>query len=82
MQTRRVAHVAYRVNEAIAIYPITLSSAMGEWADQWASQKIANIWGTVLHVAEMQSEGGAAGAVHGALQTGSLASMFTSKQSL
>jgi pyruvate-ferredoxin/flavodoxin oxidoreductase len=77
-----VAHVAYRVNEIIAIYPITPSSAMGEWADEWASQKIENIWGTVPHVAEMQSEGGAAGAVHGALQTGSLASTFTSKQSL
>jgi pyruvate-ferredoxin/flavodoxin oxidoreductase len=77
-----VAHVAYRVNEVIAIYPITPSSAMGEWADEWASQKIPNIWGSVPHVAEMQSEGGAAGAVHGALQTGALATTFTASQGL
>ena len=57
-----VAYVAYRVNEVIAIYPITPSSNMGEWADEWASQGIQNIWGTVPHVIEMQSEGGAAGA--------------------
>jgi pyruvate-ferredoxin/flavodoxin oxidoreductase len=77
-----VAYVAYRVNEVIAIYPITPSSNMGEWADEWASQGIQNIWGTVPHVAEMQSEGGAAGAVHGALQTGSLATTFTASQGL
>jgi pyruvate-ferredoxin/flavodoxin oxidoreductase len=77
-----VAYVAYRVNEVIAIYPITPSSAMGEWADEWASQKIPNIWGSVPHVAEMQSEGGAAGAVHGALQTGALATTFTASQGL
>ena len=77
-----VAYVAYRVNEVIAIYPITPSSAMGEWADEWASQRIPNIWGTVPHVIEMQSEGGAAGAVHGALQTGSLATTFTASQGL
>ena len=77
-----VAYVAYRVNEVIAIYPITPSSNMGEWADEWASQGIPNIWGTVPHVAEMQSEGGAAGAVHGALQTGSLATTFTASQGL
>jgi pyruvate-ferredoxin/flavodoxin oxidoreductase len=77
-----VAHVAYRLNEVIAIYPITPSSPMGEWADQWASEKLPNIWGTVPHVAEMQSEGGAAGAVHGALQTGSLATTFTASQGL
>jgi pyruvate-ferredoxin/flavodoxin oxidoreductase len=77
-----VAHVAYRVNEVIAIYPITPSSAMGEWADEWSSQGIRNIWGTVPHVIEMQSEGGAAGAVHGALQTGSLATTFTASQGL
>jgi len=77
-----VAHVAYRVNEVIAIYPITPSSAMGEWADEWASQHIPNIWATVPHVIEMQSEGGAAGAVHGALQTGSLATTFTASQGL
>ncbi len=77
-----VAHVAYRVNEVIAIYPITPSSTMGEWADQWASEGLQNVWGTVPHVAEMQSEGGAAGAVHGALQTGSLATTFTASQGL
>ena len=77
-----VAHVAYRVNEVIAIYPITPSSNMGEWADQWASEGVPNIWGTVPQVVEMQSEGGAAGAVHGALQTGSLATTFTASQGL
>jgi len=77
-----VAHVAYRVNEVIAIYPITPSSNMGEWADQWASEGITNIWGTVPQVTEMQSEGGAAGAVHGALQTGALATTFTASQGL
>src|ERR1700746_3412600 len=77
-----VAHVAYRLNEVIAIYPITPSSPMGEWADQWASERVPNIWGTIPHVAEMQSEGGAAGAVHGALQTGALATTFTASQGL
>ena len=77
-----VANVAYRVNEVIAIYPITPSSNMGEWADQWASEAVPNIWGTVPHVMEMQSEGGAAGAVHGALQTGSLSTTFTASQGL
>src|SRR5690348_9801033 len=77
-----VAHVAYRLNEVIAIYPITPSSAMGEWADQWAAEGLKNVWGTVPHVAEMQSEGGAAGAVHGALQTGALATTFTASQGL
>ncbi|PYX96042.1 MAG: pyruvate:ferredoxin (flavodoxin) oxidoreductase [Acidobacteria bacterium] len=77
-----VAYVAYRLNEVIAIYPITPSSAMGEWADEWASQGVQNLWGTVPHVMEMQSEGGAAGAVHGALQTGSLATTFTASQGL
>jgi len=77
-----VAHVAYRVNEVIAIYPITPSSPMGEWADQWASENVLNVWGTIPHVAEMQSEGGAAGAVHGALQTGALATTFTASQGL
>src|SRR5438477_10985096 len=77
-----VAHVAYRVNEVIAIYPLTPSSPMGEWADQWASEGVPNIWGTVPQVVEMQSEGGAAGAVHGALQTGSLATTFTASQGL
>jgi len=77
-----VAHVAYRVNEVIAIYPITPSSPMGEWADEWASQAVPNAWGSIPHVVEMQSEGGAAGAVHGALQTGSLATTFTASQGL
>jgi pyruvate-ferredoxin/flavodoxin oxidoreductase len=77
-----VAYVAYRVNEVIAIYPITPSSSMGEWADEWSSKGIQNIWRTVPHVVEMQSEGGAAGAVHGALQTGSLATTFTASQGL
>src|SRR5215469_17020744 len=77
-----VASVAYRVNEVIAIYPITPSSPMGEWCDQWASELVPNIWGTVPHVVEMQSEGGAAGAVHGALQTGALATTFTASQGL
>jgi len=77
-----VAQVAYRVNEVIVIYPITPSSGMGEWADQWSSEGVKNIWGTVPQVTEMQSEGGAAGAVHGALQTGSLATTFTASQGL
>jgi len=77
-----VATVAYRVNDVIAIYPITPSSTMGEWADQWASEGVPNIWGTVPRVVEMQSEGGAAGAVHGALQTGALATTFTASQGL
>jgi len=77
-----VAHVAYRLNEVIAIYPITPSSPMGEWADEWSSQGRPNIWGTVPVVVEMQSEAGAAGALHGALQTGSLATTFTASQGL
>ncbi len=77
-----VAHVAYGVSEVIAIYPITPSSPMGEWADQWSSEGIPNAWGSVPHVVEMQSEGGAAGAVHGALQTGSLSTTFTASQGL
>ena len=77
-----VAHVAYRLNEVAAIYPITPSSPMGEWADQWNSESTPNIWGTIPAVMEMQSEGGAAGAIHGALQTGSLATTFTASQGL
>ena len=77
-----VAHIAYGVSEVIAIYPITPSSPMGEWADQWSSEAIPNAWGSVPHVVEMQSEGGAAGAVHGALQTGSLSTTFTASQGL
>jgi len=77
-----VASVAYRLNEVIAIYPITPASPMGEWADLWSSQGKTNIWGSVPSVVEMQSEGGAAGTVHGALQTGSLATTFTASQGL
>src|SRR6266545_3200346 len=76
------ASVAHRVNEVIAIYPITPSSPMGEWADQWSADGKPNIWGSVPLVVEMQSEGGAAGAVHGALQTGSLTTTFTASQGL
>jgi pyruvate-ferredoxin/flavodoxin oxidoreductase len=76
------AYVAYKLNEVIAIYPITPSSNMGEWADDWASQGRKNLWGTVPSVTEMQSEGGAAGAVHGALQTGALSCTFTASQGL
>jgi len=76
------ARVAYRINEIIAIYPITPSSPMGEWADQWSAEIQPNIWGTVPHVIEMQSEGGAAGALHGALQAGSLGVTFTASQGL
>ena len=75
-------YVAYRVNEVCAIYPITPSSTMAELADEWASKGIKNIWGTVPDVMEMQSEGGAAGTVHGALQTGSLTTTFTASQGL
>jgi pyruvate-ferredoxin/flavodoxin oxidoreductase len=77
-----VAKVAYGLSEVIAIYPITPSSPMGEWADQWSSEHVPNVWGTVPNVVEMQSEGGAAGAVHGALQTGALATTFTASQGL
>ena len=76
------AHVAHKVSEVIAIYPITPSSNMGEWADDWSAAGRKNIWGTVPLVVEMQSEGGAAGAVHGALQTGSLTTTFTASQGL
>jgi pyruvate-ferredoxin/flavodoxin oxidoreductase len=77
-----VASVAYRLNEVIAIYPITPASPMGEWSDSWSSEGKPNIWGTVPLVVEMQSEAGAAGAVHGALQTGSLSTTFTASQGL
>jgi len=76
------ASVAYRTSEVIAIYPITPSSGMSELSDQWSAAGKRNLWGTVPIVQEMQSEGGAAGAVHGALQTGSLATTFTSSQGL
>lgn len=76
------AYVAYRTNEVCAIYPITPSSSMAELTDQWASEHIENIWQQVPLVAEMQSEGGAAGTVHGALQTGALTTTFTASQGL
>ncbi|MBP7415190.1 MAG: pyruvate:ferredoxin (flavodoxin) oxidoreductase [Pyrinomonadaceae bacterium] len=75
-------YVAYRVNEVCAIYPITPSSAMAEFADEWSAKDIQNIWGNIPEVMEMQSEGGAAGTVHGALQTGSLTTTFTASQGL
>jgi pyruvate-ferredoxin/flavodoxin oxidoreductase len=76
------AYVMYRVNEVCAIYPITPSSNMGEWADEWASKGYKNIWGNVPTVCEMQSEGGAAGATHGSLQAGALTTTFTASQGL
>ncbi|MCX6905897.1 MAG: pyruvate:ferredoxin (flavodoxin) oxidoreductase [Verrucomicrobia bacterium] len=77
-----VAYVAYRCNEVMGIYPITPSSNMGEWCDQWASEGVKNLWGTIPQVVEMQSEAGAAGTVHGALQTGALTCTFTAAQGL
>jgi len=77
-----VAAVAYRLNEVVAIYPITPSSPMAEWADQWMAEGKTNLWGAVPLVYEMQSEGGAAGAIHGVLQTGALATTFTASQGL
>ncbi len=77
-----VASVAYRLNEVVAIYPITPASPMGEWADEWASRGQPNIYGSVPSVSEMQSEGGAAGAVHGSLQAGALTTTFTASQGL
>ncbi len=91
MSTRRLvtidgneaaAHVAYLTNEVIAIYPITPSSPMGELADEWAAQGRANLWGAVPTIIEMQSEAGAAGALHGALTSGALATTFTASQGL
>ena len=76
------AYVAHKLSEVIAIYPITPSSPMGEFADEWSAKGKTNLWGTVPLVAEMQAEGGAAGAVHGALQTGSLTTTFTASQGL
>jgi pyruvate-ferredoxin/flavodoxin oxidoreductase len=76
------AHIAYRTNEVVAIYPITPSSAMGEFADAWSASGMKNIWGEVPDVVEMQSEGGAAAAVHGSLQAGSLTTTFTASQGL
>ena len=76
------AHIAYALSEVSAIYPITPSSTMGEWVDEWASQHKENIWGKTVRVAEMQSEAGAAGAVHGSLAAGALTSTYTASQGL
>ena len=76
------AYVAHKLSEVIAIYPITPSSNMGEWADEWSAAGRKNLWGTVPSVTEMQSEGGASGAIHGALQTGALSTTFTASQGL
>ena len=76
------AYVAYRLSEVVAIYPITPSSPMGEHSDAWSAEDVKNIWGTVPSVAELQSEGGASGAVHGSLQSGALTTTFTASQGL
>lgn len=76
------AHIAHLTNEVVAIYPITPASPMGEFADAWSAQSKTNIWGSVPQVVELQSEGGAAGAIHGALQTGALTTTFTASQGL
>jgi pyruvate-ferredoxin/flavodoxin oxidoreductase len=77
-----VANIAHALSEVIAIYPITPSTPMGELSDAWSAEGRINLWGTVPHVIEMQSEAGAAGAIHGALQTGALATTFTASQGL
>ena len=76
------ANVAHKTNEVIAIYPITPASPMGELSDEWSSRQQKNLWGTVPEIIEMQSEAGAAGTVHGALQTGALTTTFTASQGL
>lgn len=76
------AYIAHKCSEVCAIYPITPSSPMGEYADQWSSEGQTNIWGTIPHVIELQSEGGASGSIHGAAQTGALTSTFTASQGL
>ncbi len=76
------AHIAHLLSEVCAIYPITPASPMGEWADAWSSEGRKNLWGTVPQIVELQSEGGAAGAIHGALQAGTLATSFTASQGL
>jgi pyruvate-ferredoxin/flavodoxin oxidoreductase len=76
------ARIAHLCNEVIAIYPITPASPMGEWSDEWSSLGKTNLWGSVPRVVEMQSEAGAAGAIHGALQTGALTTTFTASQGL
>src|SRR5688572_26130697 len=77
-----VARIAYKLNEVIALYPISPATPMGESADVWAAAGERNLWGTVPAIIEMQSEGGAAGAIHGAIQTGALATTFTASQGL
>src|SRR5947207_13680348 len=77
-----VARIAYKTNEVCIIYPITPASPMGEHADVWAAKGDTNIWGIVPEVSQMQSEGGAAGSVHGSLQTGALTTTFTASQGL
>lgn len=77
-----VARVAYLLNEIIAVYPISPATPMGEWADLWVTAAKRNIWGSIPAVVEMQSEGGAAGTIHGAVQTGALATTFTASQGL
>jgi pyruvate-ferredoxin/flavodoxin oxidoreductase len=77
-----VARIAHLLNEVIAIYPITPASPMGEHADDWSAEGVPNLWGSIPDVIEMQSEAGAAGAIHGALQAGSLATTFTASQGL
>jgi len=76
------AYVAFNTNEVIAIYPITPSSNMGEWCDAWAAVGEKNIWGITPSISELQSEGGASGSIHGALQSGALATTFTASQGL
>jgi len=76
------AYVAYNLNEVCAIYPITPSSNMGEWCDAWSAAKKRNIFGIIPTVSELQSEGGASGAIHGSLQSGALSSTFTASQGL
>ena len=76
------AAIAHLTNEVVAIYPITPASPMGEWADDWSATGVTNLWDTVPQVVEMQSEAGAAGAIHGALQAGALATSFTASQGL
>ena len=76
------ATIAHLTNEVIAIYPITPASPMGEWADEWSSFQQTNLWGSVPRIIEMQSEAGAAGAIHGALQAGALTTTFTASQGL
>src|SRR5262249_59294206 len=80
--TEAGASVAHRLNEVIVIYPITPSSPMGEWCDEWSAHGHTNLWGTVPDVTEMQSEAGAIAAIHGALQARSLAATFTASPGL